>query len=67
MRRMRLLKAASLVAMQMHWMRDLMGEFGYRQGCVRVLEDNSATCQVAPAREQGQPQDRALPTDGRIR
>ena len=24
-----------------------MGEFGYRQGCVRVLEDNSATVQLA--------------------
>jgi hypothetical protein len=40
-------KAAVIAGMQLHWMRDLLGEFGHRQGCIRVLEDNSGLVHVA--------------------
>ena len=41
------MKAADLVGMELLLLRDLMGEFGWRQGCVRVMEDNAGCVQVA--------------------
>ena len=39
--------AADLCGMEVTFLRDLMGEFGWRQGCVRVMEDNAGCVQVA--------------------
>jgi hypothetical protein len=41
------MKAADLCGMELLLMRDLMGELGWRQGCVRVMEDNAGCVQVA--------------------
>jgi len=39
--------ATDLCGMEVTFLRDLMGEFGWRQGCVRVMEDNAGCVQVA--------------------
>ena len=41
------MKACELCGMEILWQRDMMGELGYRQGCVRVMEDNAGVVQVA--------------------
>ena len=41
------MEAVASLGEQIVWMRDLMGEFGFRQGCVRVLEDNSGCVYTA--------------------
>jgi len=46
-RRQSTMKAADLCGMELLLLRDLLGEFGWRQGCVRVMEDNAGCVQVA--------------------
>jgi len=40
-------KAATLVAQDVAWLRDLTSELGVPQGCVRVMEDNSGCVALA--------------------
>ena len=41
------MKAAGLAAMEITWLRDLVSELGVRQGCVRVMEDNTGCVYLA--------------------
>ena len=41
------MKAAALVGMELVWLRDLVGELGVVQGCVRVMEDNAGCVALA--------------------
>ena len=41
------MKAAAYCGCEVSWLRDLVTELGVRQGCVRVLEDNSGVVWLA--------------------
>ena len=41
------MKSAGLAAMEITWLRDLVSELGVRQGCVRVMEDNTGCVYLA--------------------